>query len=169
MRSQDPSTPPDEWVDIPWLKLENQVCFALYALSRRVTALYRPLLEPLGLTYPQYLVLLVLWEFQRGVAAEASAGVPVGSLGERLQLDTGTLTPLLKRMESQGWLTRSRGRDDERTVLVRLTAQGLGLRELASQIPLQLLERAGLSLDAASTALCQLKALVGTLQPSAAP
>ena len=82
------------------LKLDNQFCFALYALSRQVTALYRPLLQELGLTYPQYLVLLVLWEAQADVAPEDYSGVTVKYVGDRLLLDTGTLTPLLKRLES---------------------------------------------------------------------
>lgn len=128
------------WLDDPdaLLKLDNQFCFALYALSRRVTALYRPLLQALGLTYPQYLVLLVLWEAQGNVAPEAAAGVPVKFLGERLQLDTGTLTPLLKRLEVAGLLRRTRSRDDEREVRLRLTAEGLALKEKARSVPLQL-------------------------------
>lgn len=125
------------------LKLDNQLCFALYALSRKVTALYRPLLEPLGITYPQYLVFLVMWETQAGIAPAFFTGVPVKLLCKRLQLDTGTLTPLLKRMEADAWLTRERSRDDEREVLIKLTQQGLDLRQQAQNIPMTLLCKVG--------------------------
>lgn len=117
------------------LKLDNQLCFALYALSRKVTALYRPLLEPLGITYPQYLVFLAMWEIQSGISPEYFVGVPIKTLCKRLQLDTGTLTPLLKRLESDGWLTRERSRDDEREVLIKLAEKGLTLRQQALSIP----------------------------------
>jgi DNA-binding MarR family transcriptional regulator len=106
--------------------LEDQLCFALYAASRAVTALYRPLLEALGLTYPQYLVLLVLWE--RGA-------VPVKELGAALQLDYGTLTPLLKRLEAHGLLRRERRAEDERSVLITLTERGAELRDRAAAVP----------------------------------
>ncbi len=106
--------------------LEDQLCFALYAASRAVTALYRPLLDALGLTYPQYLVLLVLWE--RG-------SVSVKELGTALQLDYGTLTPLLKRLEAHGLLRRQRRADDERSVLITLTDQGAELRDRAAAVP----------------------------------
>jgi DNA-binding MarR family transcriptional regulator len=108
------------------LLLDQQLCFALYAASRSVTGLYRPLLEPLGLTYPQYLVMLVLWE---------QDGLTVRELGQRLQLDSGTLTPLLKRLQSAGLVTRQRRKQDEREVDIRLTDAGLALREKASGIP----------------------------------
>lgn len=117
------------------LKLDNQLCFALYALSRKVTALYRPLLDPLGITYPQYLVFLVMWEIQSGISPEYFIGVPVKTLCRRLQLDTGTLTPLLKRMALDGWLTRERSRNDEREVLIKLSQTGLDLRQQALSIP----------------------------------
>lgn len=122
------------------LKLDNQFCFALYALSRQVTALYRPLLQELGLTYPQYLVLLVLWEAQADVAPEDYSGVTVKYVGDRLLLDTGTLTPLLKRLESAGLLLRSRSPEDEREMRIRLTAAGLQLKERARCVPLQILQ-----------------------------
>lgn len=125
------------------LKLDNQLCFALYALSRKVTALYRPLLEPLGITYPQYLVFLVMWETQAGIAPAFFTGVPVKLLCKRLQLDTGTLTPLLKRMEAESWLTRERSRDDEREVLIKLTQPGLDLRQQAQNVPMTLLCKVG--------------------------
>jgi len=111
------------------LKLENQICFPLYALSRQVTALYRPLLDALGVTYPQYLVLLVLWEHDT---------MSVKQLGEVLLLDSGTLTPLLKRMEEGGWVERVRSREDERVVHISLTAGGKRLRQKALTIPAQL-------------------------------
>lgn len=112
-----------------WLQLDQQLCFALYSSSLAMTKLYKPLLAPLGLTYPQYLALLVLWERD---------GVGVGELGERLFLDSGTLTPLLKRMEASGWLTRERATDDERRVVVHLTAEGRALRQKAKRVPVQL-------------------------------
>jgi DNA-binding MarR family transcriptional regulator len=108
------------------LALDDQLCFALYAASRAVTALYRPLLDALGLTYPQYLVLLVLW--QRG-------SVPVKELGAALQLDYGTLTPLLKRLEAHGLLRRERRAEDERSVLITLTEEGAALRDRAAAVP----------------------------------
>lgn len=125
------------------LKLDNQLCFALYALSRKVTALYRPLLDPLGITYPQYLVFMVMWEVQSGIAPAYFTGVPVKTLCRRLQLDTGTLTPLLKRMEAEGWLTRERSREDEREVLIKLTQKGNELRQPAQKIPMELLCKVG--------------------------
>lgn len=102
------------------LKLDHQLCFALYAASNAMTRLYRDHLEPLGLTYPQYLVLLVLWE---------QDGLAVKTLGERLHLDSGTLTPMLKRMEQAGLLSRSRNPDDERQVTISLTKQGRALKD----------------------------------------
>lgn len=126
----------------PWLQLDNQFCFALYALSRNVTAAYRPLLEPLGLTYPQYLAMLVLWEAQ---ASEAGAAVPVKFLGERLLLDSGTLTPLLKRLEAAGLIERRRAAGDEREVHIHLTGAGRQLKERASPVPLQLLCNSGVA------------------------
>jgi DNA-binding MarR family transcriptional regulator len=123
--------PPDD----PLL-LDRQICFPLYAASNLLTRLYRPALSRLGLTYPQYLVMLVLWE------AEPRS---VGDLCARLHLDTGTLTPLLKRMESAGFLTRTRDPRDERRVLVAMTDAGRALRAPATQVPLTL--AAGLDLS----------------------
>jgi DNA-binding MarR family transcriptional regulator len=108
------------------LRLDNQLCFALYSTSLAMTKLYKPLLDRLGLTYPQYLVMLVLWE---------QDAVTVSHLGDRLFLDSGTLTPLLKRMEAAGWLTRERAREDERRVIVSLTSQGRKLRGEAVTVP----------------------------------
>jgi MarR family transcriptional regulator, organic hydroperoxide resistance regulator len=111
------------------LKLENQLCFALYATSRAVTNVYRPALEQIGLTYPQYLVMLVLWERQ---------SASVGELGEHLYLDSGTLTPLLKRLEKQGLIVRCRDSEDERQVNVSLTLAGARMKRKASAVPLSL-------------------------------
>ncbi|MDP3923283.1 MAG: MarR family transcriptional regulator, partial [Hydrogenophaga sp.] len=108
------------------LRLDNQLCFALYSASLAMTKLYKPLLDELGITYPQYLVLLVLWERD---------GLTVSELGERLSLDSGTLTPLLKRLEAAGLLSRLRDATDERRVLIRLTADGRKLKTRAQRIP----------------------------------
>ncbi|NVM96692.1 MarR family winged helix-turn-helix transcriptional regulator [Arthrobacter wenxiniae] len=116
--------------------LKRQVCFSLYAASRAATAVYRPLLQELGLTYPQYLVMLLLWERD---------GASVRELGEELQLDSGTLSPLLKRLESAGLLERRRAPDDERRVAVHLTARGAALREQAARVPAQIAAAAGLT------------------------
>ena len=145
----DPSVPDDG------LRLDQQLCFALYSASLAMTKVYRPLLDALGLTYPQYLVMLVLWE--RGT-------VSVGELGERLNLDSGTLTPLLKRLETQGRLVRSRGVDDERRVDIRLTDEGRALREQARTIPPRILAGAGCTLDELGTLTRRLQALRQTLQ-----
>ncbi|MES2340386.1 MAG: MarR family transcriptional regulator [Pseudomonadota bacterium] len=108
------------------LRLDNQLCFALYAASGLVTRAYRPLLEPLGLTYPQYLAMMALWE---------KAPRTVSDLGEALGLDSGTLTPLLKRMETAGLVTRARDRADERRVQVDLTDRGRHLQDQAAGVP----------------------------------
>ncbi len=109
------------------LALDHQLCFALYSASRAVVAAYGPLLEPLGLTYPQYLVLLVLWE--------ADCAPSVREIGDRLALDSGTLTPLLKRLEAAGHLDRRRDPADERVVRIHLTDAGRCLRDAAADIP----------------------------------
>ncbi|MBQ9289383.1 MAG: MarR family transcriptional regulator [Clostridia bacterium] len=108
------------------LKLENQLCFPLYACARRVIGRYTPYLKPLNLTYTQYIVLLVLWEEKEATVRE---------LCRKLYLDSGTLTPLLKKMESQGYVIRRRNADDERVVTVRLTDAGEALKERAREIP----------------------------------
>lgn len=112
------------------LKLENQVCFPIYSVSRLITKAYKPYLEKLGITYPQYLVLLVLWE---------ENGLSVNKIGRKLLLNTNTLSPLIKRMEKNELLTRTRSKDDERTVLVSLTEKAKSLRDQASTIPQDLL------------------------------
>ena len=111
---------------LPQLKLDNQLCFLFHRISRELTAAYRPLLADLGLTYPQYLVMLVLWERD---------GIGVGEIGERLSLDSGTLSPLLRRMEQAGLLRRVRQASDERRVTVHLTDAGRSLRDRAADVP----------------------------------
>ena len=108
------------------LRLNHQLCFALYSTSLAMTKVYKPLLGALGLTYPQYLVMLLLWEQDE---------VSVSALGERLYLDSGTLTPLLKRMQVSGWLVRSRSQHDERKVLISLTQAGRQLKAQAAHVP----------------------------------
>lgn len=128
-----------------WLRLDRQLCFALYSSSLAMTKIYKPLLAPLGLTYPQYLVMLVLWE---------GDGVSVSQLGQRLSLDSGTLTPLLKRLELLGHIERRRATDDERRVDIFLTPVGRQLRTQALDIPNQL----------ACASACELDELVALTQ-----
>ena len=111
----------------PELRLDNQLCFKLYAASRAVVRGYRPMLEQLGLTYPQYLVMLVLWEWQAVVPEQPT----VKALGQRLMLDSGTLTPLLKRLQQQGLVIRQRAKNDEREVHLELSAEGIALQAAA--------------------------------------
>jgi DNA-binding MarR family transcriptional regulator len=120
------------------LTLDEQLCFPLYAASRAMTAVYRPKLERLGLTYPQYLVMLALWERD-----ERS----VGDVCQALDLDSGTLSPLLKRLEGAGLIERRRSAADERRVDIRLTERGRALRAEAGDIPAQMAEASGLSID----------------------
>lgn len=124
------------------LALDNQFCFALHAATRAVVRTYRPLLRELDLTYPQYLVLLVLWEWER----QNHPHPTVRELGERLDLDSGTLTPLLRRLESKGIITRERSNQDERELLVRVTAEGLTLKQQACQVPLSLMQKSPIPL-----------------------
>lgn len=125
-----------------WLQLDRQLCFALYSSSLAMTKLYKPLLAPLGLTYPQYLVMLVLWE-----AEGMRQNLSVGQLGQRLSLDSGTLTPLLKRLEQQGLVERRRASDDERRVDIFLSPTGSTLRRQALDIPQQLACASACDLD----------------------
>ena len=124
------------------LKLKNQLCFPLYAAARRVTGVYTPYLKPLGLTYTQYIVFMVLWE---------QDGLQVSEIGEKLLLDSGTLTPLLKKMEAQGYLTRTRSKLDERSVIVSLTEKGKALKEEVGQIPMKAAQCVRLSPEEAQT------------------
>jgi DNA-binding MarR family transcriptional regulator len=117
------------------LELRRQVCFALHSAARAATALYRPMLDQLGITYPQYLALLVLWEHDHRSVSE---------LGEQLRLDSGTLSPLLRRLETAGLVTRARTAEDERVVRVSLTAAGRDLRGRAETIPATLARASGL-------------------------
>jgi DNA-binding MarR family transcriptional regulator len=118
------------------LRLDNQICFAVYSAAHAFTRFYKPLLDRLGLTYPQYLVMLTLWERD---------GVPLKDIGERLFLDSGTLTPLLKRLEAAQLIKRTRSTEDERQVLIALTPQGLALKERARAVPSSLLSASACS------------------------
>lgn len=120
------------------LALEEQVCFALSVAARNVVAVYKPILEPMGLTHPQYLVMLVLWDHQQ---------VSVRELSAMLHLDPGTLSPLLKRLQSTGLIRRERNPDDERTLAVTLTPKGQGLREEALGVPPAVVSRLDMKLD----------------------
>ena len=121
-----------------WLALDKQLCFALYSASLAMTKVYKPLLAPLGLTYPQYLVMLALWE---------QDGQSVSALGDKLALDSGTLTPLLKRLETQGRIGRERDAQDERRVIVRLTPEGRRLKIEARRIPREIGQASGCELS----------------------
>ena len=110
------------------LLLKNQLCFPLYACGRKIVSSYTPYLKPLGLTYTQYIVMLVLWE---------KDGISVSEIGERLMLDNGTLSPLLKKLEKSGYIGRSRCREDDRVVEISLTEEGKALKEKAKEIPYQ--------------------------------
>ena len=124
--------------DIDPLELENQVCFALAVASRTVIAVYRPLLEPMGLTHPQYLVMLALWQH---------APLSVKELGKLLQLEPATLSPLLKRLEASGYVERPRARTDERALAVTLTPAGWRLRNEAEKIPAAIVSRLGMEVS----------------------
>jgi MarR family transcriptional regulator, organic hydroperoxide resistance regulator len=127
-----------ELTDTNPLALEQQVCFALSVAARSVVALYRPLLEPMGLTHPQYLVMLALWQH---------APLSVRDLSRLLQLDPGTLSPLLKRLEAIGYLRRERDRADERSLAITLTESGRALRARAEQIPPAVVSRLGMPIE----------------------
>lgn len=120
----------------PYMNLNNQLCFAVYACSREITKLYRPLLDPLGLTYTQYVTLLALWGEGR---------MKVKELGAVLYLDSGTLTPLLKKLETMGIVKRSRDKQDERNVWIEVTEAGWALRDKASHVPVQFFCNSGIS------------------------
>jgi len=120
------------------LQLDNQICFAVYSAGHAFNRVYKQLLDKLGLTYPQYLVMLVLWERDQ---------VPVKEIGEKLFLDSGTLTPLLKRLEAAGLVKRTRGAKDERTVIVTLTPQGQAMRDKAKAVPQGILGASGCGVD----------------------
>ena len=132
------------------LLLGNQLCFAIYSTAHAFNRVYKPLLKRLGLTYPQYLVMLVLWE---------GDGLTVGDIGERLQLDSGTLTPLLKRLEAAELVKRTRSSEDERQVLIALTSRGLALREKARTVPHAILAASACSVSELSAMKNQLLGL----------
>lgn len=152
MPSRNTAAPPSP----PELLLDNQLCFALYSASLAMTKLYKPLLDALGLTYPQYLVMLALWERD---------GLTVSELGERLFLDSGTLTPLLKRLEAAGLLVRLRDVQDERRVRITLTGQGRALRDGAQPIPHCVLARTQCTPADIGALTAQLHALRDRLVP----
>jgi len=132
------------------LALDKQFCFVLYSTSHAMTKAYKPMLDRLGLTYPQYLVMLVLWE---------QDGILVKEIGARLYLDSGTLTPLLKRLEANGLLTRTRDAHDERQVRISLSKEGRALRKLAEGVPEQLLCASGQQADTLARLRTELSAL----------
>ncbi|MFC5217539.1 MarR family winged helix-turn-helix transcriptional regulator [Streptomyces coerulescens] len=141
-----------------WLRLDQQICFSLNAASRAFGGVYRVVLKDLGLTYPQYLVMLVLWEH---------GDLPVKKLGEHLRLDSGTLSPLLKRLEATGLVRRERSARDERSVEVRLTDEGVALRERALQVPRRIATATGFDKDAIGRLREQLDQLTEALDAAA--
>lgn len=136
------------------LKLENQLCFSVYAVSRAITKLYRPILEKLDITYPQYLVMLVLWENET---------ISLKDLGKKLYLDSGTLTPLLKRLESIGLVMRKRSLEDERLLNVSLTEKGFQLKEKAKNIPDCILKAINLDMENLINTKAQMDSLLTSI------
>lgn len=133
------------------LKLSNQICFLVYRIDREINAHYRPFLKELGLTYPQYLVMLVLWE---------KDGLPIGSICTQLKLDTGTMSPLLRRLEKLGYIQRERSKTDERSYYIRLTPQGHALKEKALSVPQRMLNSMCMTFDSYTTAKADLEQLL---------
>jgi len=144
----------------PSVDLDDQLCFALYAASRAVTARYRPMLDELGVTYPQYLVLMLLWE---------QDGQTVGELGHRLALDSGTLSPLLKRLTAAGLVSRHRRTDDERSVSIRLTDAGRALEVPANAVNAQMIDALALDADEFAALRTQLHEITGRLTTARTP
>jgi MarR family transcriptional regulator, organic hydroperoxide resistance regulator len=142
-------------MDYELLKLDNQLCFALYACSREVTKLYKPFLDEIGLTYTQYITLLVLWE---------KDNITVKELGSKLHLDSGTLTPLLKKIENMGLVTRIRDKEDERNVYVKLTDDGIKMKDKAVEIPFKLFCSTGISAEEAVLLKDKLRGMLDTLE-----
>ena len=140
------------------LSLDNQLCFALYAAANAIKKAYRPLLDELHLTYPQYLVLIVLW---------ATDSLKVSDIGQRLNLDSGTLTPVLKRLEASGLVSRTRRPEDEREVEIRLTAAGRGLREKALGVRCEIVRQLRMSDAEIAILRTELSAVIATLSDSA--
>lgn len=139
------------------LLLDNQLCFALHSTSLLMTKVYKPLLQELGLTYPQYLAMMVLWE---------QNSLTVGEISSRLLTDPGSLTPLLKRLEAEGLLSRTRSREDERVVIIELTEQGRALYDRARGVPQCILGASGLTLEQLRKLQADLLNLRGHLQDS---
>ena len=141
------------------LKLDNQLCFRLYTASRLITQAYHPLLQEIGLTYPQYLVMMVLWE---------QDAQPVNDIARRLYLETNTVTPLLKRMEAEGLVTRTKGKADARQVIVQLTGKGRALEEKAGCVPFQIGKAVvcrSITPESAPALFATLDDLIATLSP----
>lgn len=136
------------------LKLDNQLCFPLYACAKEVVRRYTPLLEPLGLTYTQYIAMMVMWEHKRTTVKE---------IGKLLMLDSGTLTPMLKKMEKAGWIKRERSSEDERMVIITITDTGKALQEKAADIPIKMTKCIKLGNDDAMQLYALLKKLIKTL------
>ncbi|MDY0745641.1 MarR family transcriptional regulator [Paucibacter sp. R3-3] len=143
-----------------WLRLDVQLCFALYSSSLAMTKFYKPLLDPLGLTYPQYLAMLVLWE---------QDGISVSALGQKLSLDSGTLTPLLKRLEAAELITRERAADDERRVHIHLSKTGRALKKKAAGIPEQVACASACSIEELSSLTRRLHELRTQIQAASLP
>jgi DNA-binding MarR family transcriptional regulator len=154
MSSTTPTTPATDW-----LRLDQQICFSLNAASRAFGGVYRVILKDLGLTYPQYLVMLLLWEH---------GDLPVKKLGEHLRLDSGTLSPLLKRLETAGLVRRERSARDERSVEVRLTEEGAALREQAVQVPRRIVAATGFDVDEIRELRSRLDVLTSALDAATA-
>ncbi|EFE69148.1 regulatory protein [Streptomyces viridosporus ATCC 14672] len=148
-----PAAPADDW-----LRLDQQICFSLHAASRAFNGVYRGILKDLGLTYPQYLVMLVLWEH---------GALPVKKLGEHLRLDSGTLSPLLKRLEAAGLVRRERSARDERSVEVRPTEEGAALRERALEVPRRITAATGFGIDEVHALRAHLDRLTAALDAAA--
>lgn len=155
--SANPPAAPETSAPCEDLLLDNQLCFALYSTSLLMTKVYKPLLQALGLTYPQYLAMMVLWEQE---------GLTVGEISTRLLTDPGSLTPLLKRLESEGLLSRTRSKDDERVVIVKLTEQGRALQARAQEVPQCILSASGMTVEQLQALQKQLLGLRGHLQGS---
>ncbi len=142
------------YMNTDMLKLDNQLCFALYACSREITKVYKPFLDRLGITYTQYVTLLALWE---------EDNIAIKELGNRLHLDSGTLTPLLKKLEKANLVERIRDKEDERSVVIRLTEEGQELKKSAMDIPNGVLCSTGLSIEEVEALRDKLKQLLSNL------
>ncbi|CAM5697433.1 MarR family transcriptional regulator [Streptomyces hirsutus] len=158
-RTPGPVTPEAPGPAGDWLHLDQQICFSLQSASRAFNGVYRVVLKDLGLTYPQYLVMLALWEH---------GTLPVRKLGEHLRLDSGTLSPLLKRLEAAGLVHRERSARDERSVEVRPTEEGLALRERALDVPRRIVTATGFGLDEIQGLKARLDRLTTALDTAAA-